>query len=58
MPEVHAILLGAEKPLYLSAQITGGHGSGSELSETPTWSPPAKIVARCLGRYLEARDQI
>ena len=34
-PVIHAILLGAEKPLYLSAHITGGHGSSSEISDTP-----------------------
>jgi sulfide:quinone oxidoreductase len=56
-PEVHAILLGGPKPLYLSAHITGGHGSSSELSETPSWSPPGKIVAKYLGPYLETRDR-
>jgi sulfide:quinone oxidoreductase len=56
-PTVHAILLGGEKPLYLSAQITGGHGSSSEISETPTWSPVSKISARYLAPYLDARDR-
>ena len=56
-PEVRAVLLGAPKPLYLSAQLTGGHGSSSELSDTPTWSPPAKIAAKYLGPYLEKRDE-
>ncbi|HTX30402.1 MAG TPA: FAD-dependent oxidoreductase [Solirubrobacteraceae bacterium] len=55
-PEVHAILLGARHPLYLSAHITGGHGTSSELSEAPTWSPTAKIAARYLAPYLETRD--
>ena len=45
-PVMHAILLGGEKPLYLSAHITGGHGSSSEISETATWSPPTKIVGQ------------
>jgi sulfide:quinone oxidoreductase len=56
-PEIHAVLLGADKPLYLSAHVTGGHGSSSKISETPTWSPPSKIAARYLAPYLESRDQ-
>ncbi len=57
-PVIHAILIGGEKPLYLSAHITGGHGSSSEISETPTWSPPTKIAAKYLAPYLEARDRV
>lgn len=56
-PEIHAILLGADKPLYLSANVTGGHGSSSEISETPSWSPPTKIAAKYLAPYLESRDR-
>jgi sulfide:quinone oxidoreductase len=56
-PEIHAVLLGADKPLYLSAHVTGGHGSSSEISETPTWSPPSKIAAKYLAPYLESREQ-
>jgi sulfide:quinone oxidoreductase len=55
-PEIHAVLLGADKPLYLSAHVTGGHGSSSEISETPSWSPPSKIAAKYLAPYLESRD--
>ena len=36
---MRAILLGADKPLYLQAHITGGHGWSSEVSEEPLWSP-------------------
>jgi sulfide:quinone oxidoreductase len=57
-PVIRAILLGAAKPLYLSAHVTGGHGSSSEISETPTWSPPTKIAARYLSTYLEARERV
>jgi len=57
-PEIHAILLGGEKPLYLSAHVTGGYGSSSELSELPTWSPGTKIAAKYLAPYLEARDRV
>jgi sulfide:quinone oxidoreductase len=56
-PEIHAVLLGADKPLYMSAHVTGGHGSSSQISETPTWSPPSKIAAKYLAPYLESRDQ-
>lgn len=56
-PMVHAILLGGDKPLYLSAHITGGHGSSSEISETPSWSPAGKISAKYLAEYLNARDR-
>ncbi len=57
-PMIHAILLSGDHPLYLSAQITGGHGSGSEISDTPTWSPATKIAARYLAPYLDARDRV
>jgi sulfide:quinone oxidoreductase len=56
-PVIHGILLGGEKPLYLSAHITGGHGSSSEVGEEPTWSPATKIAARYLAPYLESRDR-
>jgi sulfide:quinone oxidoreductase len=56
-PVLRGILLGGEKPLYLTAQITGGHGTASEVSEQASWSPPTKIVARYLAPYLEERDE-
>ena len=56
-PMVHGVLLGGEHPLYLSAHITGGHGSSSEVSDTPTWSPASKIAAKYLAPYLESRDR-
>lgn len=54
-PEIRAILLGADRPLYLSATITGGHGSDSRVGTEPTWSPPTKIAARYLAPYLEGQ---
>jgi sulfide:quinone oxidoreductase len=57
-PEIHAILLGGDKPLYLSAHVTGGDGSSSQISEEPTWSPPMKIAAKYLAPYLELRDRV
>ncbi len=56
-PVIRAILLGGEKPLYMSAQIAGGHGSSSQISDTPTWSPPTKIAAKYLAPYLESLDR-
>jgi sulfide:quinone oxidoreductase len=57
-PVIRGVLLGGEKPLYLSAHVTGGHGLTSEVAETPTWSPESKIAARYLGPYLESLNQV
>jgi sulfide:quinone oxidoreductase len=51
-PVIHGMLLTGDKPLYLTAEITGGHGFSSEVSDTPAWSPPAKIYAKYLAQYL------
>ncbi|MHB8240423.1 MAG: FAD-dependent oxidoreductase [Solirubrobacteraceae bacterium] len=56
-PKMHAKLLTYGEPLYLSAHITGGHGFSSEVSTTPTWSPPSKIAARYLAPYLDKLDR-
>jgi sulfide:quinone oxidoreductase len=56
-PVIHGMLLTDEKPLYLTAEIVGDHRSNSKVSDTPTWSPPSKIVARYLAPYLEALDR-
>ncbi len=56
-PVIRGMLLGGKKPLYLTAHITGGRVSSSEVSETPTSSPTAKIVAKYLAPYLESRDR-
>jgi sulfide:quinone oxidoreductase len=56
-PVIHGMLLTDGKPLYLTAQITGGHGFSSEISETPTWTPHMKIAAKYLAPYLEALDR-
>jgi sulfide:quinone oxidoreductase len=52
-PVVHGMLLTDDKPLYLTARITGGQGFSSEVSDTPTWSPPTKIASRYLTPYLD-----
>jgi hypothetical protein len=55
---IHGILLTGGKPRYLSAHVTGGHGSSSEITETATWSPATKIAAKYLAPYLEERDRL
>ena len=57
-PVIHGILLSLQKPLYLSAHLTGGHGSSSQISDKPTWDDAAKISAKYLAPYLEERDRI
>ena len=56
-PVLRAVLAGPDLPLYLSAHITGGHGSSSRISPEPLWSPPSRIAARYLSPYLEASAQ-
>jgi sulfide:quinone oxidoreductase len=56
-PVIHGILLTDKRPRYLTARITGGQGFGSEISDTPSWSPPSKIHARRLAPYLERYDR-
>lgn len=56
-PVIHGMLLTGGKPRYLHARITGGHGYSSQISDTPTWAPPNKIVARYLAPYLERLDE-
>jgi sulfide:quinone oxidoreductase len=55
-PVIHGMLLTGSKPKYPSARITGGQGFSSEITDTPSWSPPVKIAAKYLARYLEQRD--
>jgi sulfide:quinone oxidoreductase len=56
-PIIRGMLLTDGPPRYLTARITGGHGFSSEVSDTPTWSPPGKIAARFLAPYLDELDQ-
>ncbi len=56
-PVIRAKLLTDGDPLYLSAQLTGGHGFSSHVSKTPSWSPPSKITARYLAPYLDKLDR-
>jgi len=56
-PVIHGMLLTGEKPVYLTAEIAGDEGFNSKVSDTPTWSPPKKIVARYLAPYLDGLDR-
>lgn len=57
-PVIHGMLLTGGKPRYLSAHVTGRHGSSSQFTEQPTWSPGSKIAAKYLAGYLDRRDRI
>ncbi len=56
-PVIHGMLLTDSEPVYLTAHIAGGHGFSSEITDTPTWSPPTKIAAKYLAPYLDALDR-
>jgi len=51
-PVIHAVLLGGERPLCLSARLVGGHAASWKLSESPDCSPGEKLHARYLSPYL------
>jgi sulfide:quinone oxidoreductase len=52
---VHGALVsgGKHQRLYFTARFEGGFARESRTSDTPTWSPEAKIAARYLGPYLD-----
>ncbi len=56
-PVVHGVMLTDEKPRYIAAKITGGHGFASEFSEAPLGGVTQKIAARYLAPYLERLDR-
>jgi sulfide:quinone oxidoreductase len=55
-PIIRGILLTGERPRYLTAQLVGGTGFRSQITDEPTWSPPMKIAAEYLSPYLDARE--
>jgi sulfide:quinone oxidoreductase len=55
-PLIHGMLLTGDRPRYLSAHITGGHGFSSEVTDEPTWTPATKISAKYLAPFLDARE--
>ena len=52
---VHGALVsgGKHQRLYFTARFEGDLAQESRTSDTPTWSPEAKIAARYLGPYLD-----
>jgi sulfide:quinone oxidoreductase len=57
-PVVEGKLLTGRKPLYLRAKVAGWEGWNSEISVKPTGWPSAKIAAKYLAAYLDARDRV
>ncbi|MGO9247651.1 MAG: NAD(P)/FAD-dependent oxidoreductase [Solirubrobacteraceae bacterium] len=56
-PVIRGTLFTGGQPLYLTAHITGGHGFSSQITDTPTWSPPSKISSKYLAPYLDGLDR-
>jgi sulfide:quinone oxidoreductase len=56
-PVIHATLLTGGKPRYLSAHVTGGHGSSSYITDAPDAGTPAKIAAEHLAPYLDQLER-
>lgn len=56
-PVIRGMLLTGDKPRYLTARITGGQGFSSEITDTPTWSPPSKIASLYLAPYIDGLDR-
>ena len=56
-PVVRGMLLTDDKPLYMVARLGAGQEPSSEVSDRPSWSPPVKIAAKYLARYLDERDR-
>ena len=56
-PVLRGVLLTGGKPRFIEAELTGGAGFNSTVSDVCPWDPPAKIVARHLGPYLARGDR-
>ncbi len=55
-PALHAMLLGAAKPLFIRSQMLGEHGVDIELSNDPLWQPERKLHSEYLGPVLADMD--
>ncbi len=55
-PVIRGVLLTDERPRYIAAKITGGHGFASQFSETPIGGITQKVAARYLTPYLAERE--
>ena len=56
-PVIRGMLLTGDAPRYLTARLTGGHGFSSEMTDTPTWTPPSKVASQYLAPYLDGLDR-
>lgn len=53
-PEIRAVLADGQRSLYLSARITGAHGSRSQVGDEPSWWPATKVAAPRLAARMRA----
>jgi sulfide:quinone oxidoreductase len=56
-PMIRGMLVTGDKPLYFSADVSGGDWLNSDVSHRPTWSPAATIAAKYLAPALEGFDR-
>lgn len=56
-PVIHGVLLTDERPRYIAAKITGGHGFASQFSEEPIDGVTHKVAAKYLAPRLECLDR-
>jgi sulfide:quinone oxidoreductase len=54
-PVLRGVLLTGGPARYLRADISGGAGDDSTMSEEPLWWPPNKLCGRYLAPYLSSR---
>jgi sulfide:quinone oxidoreductase len=55
-PVIRGMLLTGGEPLYLAAQLIGGHGWHTEVYAEPPWQADEKVVAEELGSYLSTLE--
>jgi sulfide:quinone oxidoreductase len=55
-PYIRGQVLGAAKPLFISARVVGAQGFESEVFDSPPWPEDEKVVAAELGPYLAGLD--
>jgi sulfide:quinone oxidoreductase len=56
-PVLRGLLLTGSTPRYMRAEVTGGRGGESDLSEHALWWPPSKIAGHWLAPYLAMRHE-
>lgn len=56
-PTLRARVLGARRPLYLSANLAGSRPLDSAVYASPPWRAEDKVVAEEIGRYMDDLDE-